>query len=45
MTHLLNTSTEQNMPSLYAFLNIRENMKNQEVGSLAVEHCTVIAAK
>ena len=30
------------MLSLYAFLNITENMKKQEVGSLAVEHCTAI---
>jgi len=32
-----------NMLSLYAFLNATE--KKQEVGSLALEHCTAIAAK
>ena len=34
------------MLSLYAFLNVTGNIKNQEVGSLALlEHCTAIAAK
>jgi len=31
------------MLSLYAFLNIMGNIKKQEVGSLALEHCTAIA--
>ena len=29
------------MLSFYAFLNITENMKNHEVGFLAMEHCTL----
>jgi len=33
------------MLSLYAFLNRTENIKYQEVGSLALQHCTAIATK
>ena len=38
--YLVSTPQTQNILSLYAFLNIiTENIKNQEVGSLALEHC------
>ena len=29
--------------NMYVFLNLTENIKNQEVGSFALEHCTAIA--